>query len=130
MAIGVEIPFYWAIAPDYDATFNPRITTQQGVLLQAEFRQRLMDGSYQIRAYGIDQLDPGAFAGQPGDRQFRGGARDQGRSSRSTTNGSGAGKASCSPTTCCCRITGSRQYKDPFSSFLTLPTEATPRSSI
>ena len=58
---GVETPFYWAIAPDYDATFNPRITTRQGVLFQGEFRQRLINGSYQIRAYGIDQLDPGAY---------------------------------------------------------------------
>ena len=24
---GVETPFYWAIAPDYDATFNPRFTS-------------------------------------------------------------------------------------------------------
>ena len=28
-----------------------------------EFRQRVADGSYQIRAYGIDQQDPGAYAG-------------------------------------------------------------------
>jgi LPS-assembly protein len=74
----IETPYYWAIAPNYDATFTPRFTTQQGVLMQAEFRQRLMDGSYQIRAYGIDQLDPGAFAGQPGDRQFRGGVETKG----------------------------------------------------
>ena len=47
--------------------------------MQAEFRQRLIDGSYQIRAYGIDQLDPGAFAGQPGDRQFRGGVDTKGQ---------------------------------------------------
>src|SRR3979411_3337527 len=76
---GVETPFYWAIAPDYDATFNPRFTTRQGVLLQAEFRQRLINGSYQIRAYGIDQLDPGAFAGQPGNRTFRGGIDTKGQ---------------------------------------------------
>ena len=69
----------WAIAPDYDATFSPRFTTQQGVLMQAEFRQRLINGSYQIRAYGIDQQDPGAFAGQPGDRQFRGGVDTKGQ---------------------------------------------------
>jgi LPS-assembly protein len=74
----VEIPYYWAIAPNYDATFTPRFMTQQGVLLQAEFRQRLMDGSYQIRAYGIDQLDPNVFAGQPGDKQFRGGVETKG----------------------------------------------------
>jgi LPS-assembly protein len=76
---GLETPFYWAIAPDYDATFNPRFTTRQGVLLQAEFRQRLINGSYQIRAYGIDQLDPGAFAGLPGDRTFRGGIDTKGQ---------------------------------------------------
>ena len=76
---GVEVPYYWSIAPDYDMTFNPRFTSQQGVLLQAEFRQRLMDGSYQIRAYGIDQQDPAAFAGAPGDRQFRGGVESKGQ---------------------------------------------------
>ena len=59
---------------------SPRaITTRQGVLLQGEFRQRLINGSYQIRAYGIDQLDPGAFAGQPGDRDFRGGVETKGQ---------------------------------------------------
>ena len=49
------------------------------MLLQGEFRQRLINGAYQIRAYGIDQLDPGAFAGQPGDRQFRGGVETKGQ---------------------------------------------------
>ena len=38
-------------------TVTPRITTKQGVLLQGEFRQRLINGSYEIRAYGIYQLD-------------------------------------------------------------------------
>jgi LPS-assembly protein len=76
---GMEVPYYWAIAPDYDATFTPRFLTNQGVLMQAEFRQRLIDGSYQIRLYGIDQLKPDAFAGQPGDRQFRGGAESKGQ---------------------------------------------------
>ncbi len=75
---GIETPFFWDIAPDYDATFSPRFTTKQGVLFQAEFRQRLLNGSYQIRAYGIDQQDPAAFAGQPGDRQFRGGVEIKG----------------------------------------------------
>ncbi len=27
---GVEVPFYWAIAPDMDMTFSPRITSQAG----------------------------------------------------------------------------------------------------
>src|SRR3954452_17967422 len=76
---GIETPFYWAIAPDYDATFSRSITSRQGVLAQAEFRQRLINGSYQIRAYGIDQLDRTAFTGQPGDREFRGGVDTKGQ---------------------------------------------------
>ncbi|MFC0243291.1 LPS-assembly protein LptD [Rhodopseudomonas telluris] len=77
--VGFEVPFYWALAPDYDLTLTPRITTKQGVLMQAEFRQQLLNGAYQIRAYGISQSDPSAFAGQPGDRNFRGGVDTQGQ---------------------------------------------------
>ncbi|HEY0328089.1 MAG TPA: LPS-assembly protein LptD [Rhodopseudomonas sp.] len=71
---GFEVPFYWALAPDYDFTVSPRYTTTQGVLMQGEFRQRLLDGAYQIRAYGIDQLNPdsSALIGTPGQREFRG----------------------------------------------------------
>ena len=58
----VEIPYYWALAPDYDATFAPMITTKQGPLLQGEFRQRLINGAYSIRAAGIYQLDKDYFA--------------------------------------------------------------------
>ena len=120
---GVEIPFYWAIAPDYDATFNPRFMTQQGVLLQGEFRQRLLDGSYQIRAYGIDQLDPGAFAGQPGDRQFRGGVETKGEFALNDKWVWGWEGIALSDFMLLSdyRLAA---YKDPFQSFLTLPTEA------
>ncbi len=77
---GVEIPYYWAIAPDYDATFTPRFMTKQGVLLQGEFRQRTIDGAYQIRAYGIDQLDKAAFgATAPGNRDLRGAVETHGQ---------------------------------------------------
>jgi LPS-assembly protein len=121
---GVETPFYWAIAPDYDATFNPRFTTQQGVLLQAEFRQRLMNGSYQIRAYGIDQQDPGAFAGQPGDREFRGGVETLGQFALNDKWVWGWEGTVLSDYYF---LSDYRlaQYRDPLSSFLTLPTEAT-----
>ena len=97
--LALEVPYYWALAPDYDATFAPMITTKQGVLLQGEFRQRLLNGAYSIRAAGIYQLDPGYFANTtgvpaPGDRNFRGSLESNG-SSPSTTNGSGAGTACC-----------------------------------
>jgi LPS-assembly protein len=120
---GVEVPFYWAIAPDYDATFSPRITSKQGVLFQGEFRQRLIDGSYQIRAYGIDQLNPSAYAGQPGDRQFRGGVDTKGQfalNDKWTWGWEGVALSDYA------FMSDYRlaQYRDPLQSFLTLPTEA------
>jgi LPS-assembly protein len=79
----LEVPYYWALAPDYDATFSPMITTKQGPLLQGEFRQRLINGAYEIRGAGIYQLDRGYFANPnapaPGDRDFRGSVESSGR---------------------------------------------------
>jgi LPS-assembly protein len=121
--LGVEVPFYWAIAPDYDATINPRFTTRQGVLFQGEFRQRLVDGAYQIRAYGIDQQDPTAFAGQPGDRTFRGGVESKGEFA---LNDKWVWGWEGVALTDYMMLSDYRLslYKDPMGSFLNLPTEA------
>ena len=80
---GLEVPFYWAIAPDYDMTLSPRYTTSQGLLMQAEFRQRLTNGSYNIRGYGIRQEDKDYFLrnggpATPGYRDWRGGVTTSG----------------------------------------------------
>src|ERR1700742_5299554 len=118
-----EIPYYWSIAPDMDATFSPRITTRQGVLFQAEFRQRLLDGAYQIRAYGIDQLDPGAFAGETGDRTFRGGVETKGDFALNDKWVWGWEGVALTDYMVLWDYRLA-QYKDPVQSFLTLPTEA------
>jgi LPS-assembly protein len=120
---GVDTPFYWALAPDYDMTITPRVTTRQGVLGQVEFRQRLLDGAYQIRAYGIDQLDPGAFAGQPGDRQFRGGIDTKGQFAINDKWVWGWDGVLLSDYYFFSDYRLA-QYRDPLSSFLSLPTEA------
>ena len=120
---GVETPFYWAIAPDYDATFNPRITTRQGVLFQGEFRQRLINGSYQIRAYGIDQLDRTAFTGQPGDVQFRGAVETKGQFALNDKWVWGWDGVAMSDYFFFSDYRLA-QYKDTLGSFLSLPTEA------
>jgi LPS-assembly protein len=121
--VGVEIPFYWAISPSYDATFNPRFTTTQGVLFQAEFRQRLMDGSYQIRAYGIDQQDPAEFVGQPGDRTFRGGVETKGEFALNDKWVWGWDGVALTDYNFLSDYRLSL-YRDPMGSFLNLPTEA------
>lgn len=120
---GVEIPYYWAIAPDMDATFSPRITSKQGVLLQTEFRQRFADGSYQIRLYGIDQIDQDAFKGQPGDRQFRWGVDTKGQFALNDKWVWGWDGVVLSDYFFMSDYRLA-QYKDPFGSFLSLPTEA------
>jgi LPS-assembly protein len=71
---GVETPYYFALAPNYDLTISPRFTTKQGVLMQSEFRHRLEDGFYTIRGAGIWQLDKDYFGGPnptPGFRDAR-----------------------------------------------------------
>ena len=70
--VSLTTPYYWALAPNYDFTLTPKFTTKQGPLVQGEWRHRLMNGSYTIRASGIFQLDPDAFSGTPGDRRWRG----------------------------------------------------------
>jgi LPS-assembly protein len=80
----IEVPYYMALAPDYDATFAPMFTTKQGPLLQGEFRQRLLNGAYEIRAAGIYQLDPSYFVHAdgtptPGYRDWRGSLESAGQ---------------------------------------------------
>ncbi|MFT6671422.1 MAG: LPS-assembly protein, partial [Afipia broomeae] len=77
--VGIEVPYYFALAPDYDLTVSPRYTTKQGLLMQGEFRQRLINGAYEIRAYGIRQDDKGQFLTEPGYRDFRGGIDTKGQ---------------------------------------------------
>jgi LPS-assembly protein len=63
---GLEIPYFWALAPNYDLTASTMITTKEGPLFEGIWRQRLMDGSYSIKAAGIFQTDPGYFASRDG----------------------------------------------------------------
>lgn len=67
------IPYYFALDPSYDFTFTPLYLSEQGVLWQGEWRQRLANGQYTIKAAGIDQdVDdlPVGITGQAGfDRE-------------------------------------------------------------
>ena len=72
---GASVPFFWAIAPNYDLTIAPAFLSRQGVLGQVEWRHRLENGTYNVRAAGISQQEPEAFLASPygaGNRDFRG----------------------------------------------------------
>jgi len=80
--LGIETPYYLALAPNYDLTISPRITTTQGPLLRTEYRQRFEEGSLTFRASGIDQLDQNYFirndgTDTPGFREWRGALETQ-----------------------------------------------------
>ncbi len=82
--LAIEVPYYWALAPDYDFTFSPRVMTRQGALLQGEYRQRFANGSFTLRGSGIYQLDTGAFLRSDGSatsgyRHWRGSLETSGQ---------------------------------------------------
>ena len=68
LGVSVATPFFWNIAPDRDITFVPTVYSKQGFLGQVEWRQRLMNGSYNIRLAGILQQDITEFVDENGDR--------------------------------------------------------------
>ena len=80
----LDVPYYWALAPDYDATLEPMITSKQGLLMQGEFRQRLINGAYAIRGAGLYQADKDYFlrsdgTSTPGYRDWRGEVESSGQ---------------------------------------------------
>ncbi len=67
LGYATTIPYYFALAPNYDFTFYPMVTSRQGILWQGEWRHRTENGQYTIRGSGIDQ-DAGSL---PSDIQNR-----------------------------------------------------------
>lgn len=73
---GTRIPYFWNIAPDYDLTIQPLITTGQGPVFDFVWRQRLADGYYTVRPTFVWQADPPSRP--PGDDTFRGSIATEG----------------------------------------------------
>lgn len=44
----LEIPYYWAIAPNYDITIAPLFITQEASVLKSEFRMRTKTGEFRF----------------------------------------------------------------------------------
>jgi LPS-assembly protein len=72
LGLSADIRYFWAIAPNIDATLLARPYSRQGVLGAGTFRHRLNSGQYSVTIAGIDQQNPDAFgaatenAGQTG----------------------------------------------------------------
>ena len=82
LGYGVQTPYFFNLAPNYDVTFRPTFLSNQGVLGDLEWRHRLETGSYAVRVAGIYQMDPTAFSQPPfgpGNKDFRGSAETYGK---------------------------------------------------
>ena len=55
----LEVPYYFALAPNYDFTFHPMYTTQHGALWMGDWRHRIafgdIRGQYTFKFAAIDQ---------------------------------------------------------------------------
>jgi LPS-assembly protein len=78
---GVRVPYFLDLAPNYDLTLTPSYFSSQGAMLDAEWRQRLDNGQYNVRVTGIDQQNASLFPPSPydsGDRRWRGSVESKG----------------------------------------------------
>ncbi|MBN9021637.1 MAG: LPS-assembly protein LptD, partial [Rhizobiales bacterium] len=78
------VPYFIALAPNYDVTLTPVYYTEQGFLGDVEWRQRLRHGQFTLRMAGINQQNPENFLTDSGggtfaQRDFRGGVRTTGQ---------------------------------------------------
>ena len=73
----IEIPYFWAIAPDKDFTFSPRYTSQQGIVYKGQYRELFSNGEMILDGSGTWPKEK--TVGTPGDRNFRGSLFGHGR---------------------------------------------------
>ena len=75
LGLGLSIPYFLALAPNYDLTLTPTYYSKQGTALDAIWRQRFDHGEFSIELSGIDQTNPTLFGD---NRRFRGAVQSQG----------------------------------------------------
>jgi LPS-assembly protein len=61
LGFSVEVPYYFALAPNYDFTFRPKYFTDRGLMLQGDWRHRTATGQYIINFAAIDDETGPAF---------------------------------------------------------------------
>ncbi|EJF85669.1 LPS-assembly protein LptD [Candidatus Bartonella washoeensis] len=71
LGIGIKNSYFWNLAPYYDFTLSSTVYTQQGLLTEGEWRQRLKTGNYNIRFAHIYQMKPHNFDKDTIDAQHK-----------------------------------------------------------
>ncbi len=107
--VKLAVPYFIGIGEDTDIMLTPTLFSAQGFLMAAEWEQRFPGlGQIDIKASGLYQFNPGAFAGAPWETAPGAApSRPQARSPRSRT-GPQAGHTRCFRMPPTCRIMASR----------------------
>lgn len=80
LGVSLTVPYFVPAGEDIDIIFSPELLSRQGLLLRADATWRVGDiGAIDVSASGIYQLDPGAFAGLPGNIPWRGAIQTSGK---------------------------------------------------
>src|SRR5581483_90098 len=85
LGFGFDVPYYFALAPNYDFTFHPRYWSNYGVLWQGEWRHRLDNGQYSVAIAAIDESRDGTAIGNSNNNPgWRGSLQTKGQFSLSS----------------------------------------------
>jgi LPS-assembly protein len=76
LGFSVEVPYYFALAPNYDFTFRPNYFTDRGVLWQGDWRHRTATGQYTVNVAAIDDATLDTFNSDLGN--WRGSLQSKG----------------------------------------------------
>ncbi len=76
---GLEVPYFFNLAPNYDVTLAPVVFSNQGLMLKGEWRHRTENGKYYVRGSGIYQANPDSFALEAARQRWRGSLETKGR---------------------------------------------------
>jgi LPS-assembly protein len=81
LGLSVEIPYYFALAPNYDVTLAPIFFTQENPVLSAQYRHLLPSGRFEFSGSGTNGSKPIKREGEPQPRgnTFRGAIEGEGR---------------------------------------------------
>jgi LPS-assembly protein len=81
LGLSIEVPYYFALSPNYDVTLAPIFFTQENPVLSAQHRHLLPSGQFEFSGSGTNGSKPIEREGepQPPGNTFRGAIEGEGR---------------------------------------------------
>ncbi|MEQ9519953.1 MAG: LPS-assembly protein LptD [Parvibaculum sp.] len=70
LGTSIQVPYYWVIDENIDATIAPKFMTKENILYEIEYRHRLNAGHMEFDVAAIWPQD--SVVGTPGEENFRG----------------------------------------------------------